>query len=482
MTYVSRHYRLATLAVAACLGLVMLLMPISPVLADETDDLPDNTSTTAVATVDDGTGDATHFNGTIDDSVDVDWVKVSLTAGQMYRFALKGLSSGGDLTLRTPIIGGIHRSNSYRIAGTIGFLGGEGRNARLHYYAEHTGSHWVEIAGLAEEAGTYALRVLEVPDDKQPDNLSTPANIDVRTTETGKIDYRGDQDWFRAELLGGYRYRIVVEGTGWTAPQMALLDHDGYRVPSNTYVYTAGRTAFTPPKTGTYYLRVGSAVNNTGKYSLSLTTRLFAFQSGVTHSLPENTTGSVNTGGAANAGDPARATGPNGDATSYALGGTDAASFTIDATTAQLQTATGLELDYETKDSYEVTLTATDSEGQTAQTDVTIRVLDVNETGTVTFTQKDFNGEPSDELTVNDTLVAALADPDGVKGEVMWRWSYGVNSNGPFTLYVGAFDNEFGAITSEYTDNYFQVTATYTDAHGPDQQATAVTSMGVGGL
>ena len=61
----------------------------------------------------------------------------------------------------------------------------------------------------------------------------------------------------------------------------------------------------------------------------------------------------------------------------YTLGGPDADSFTIDRGTAQLSTKVAL--DYETKDTYTVTVTATDPSGETATVMVTIKVTDVDE-------------------------------------------------------------------------------------------------------
>ena len=64
-----------------------------------------------------------------------------------------------------------------------------------------------------------------------------------------------------------------------------------------------------------------------------------------------------------------------GDTLSYELGGADAASFAIDAETGQLMTSAAL--DYETKMEYMVTVTATDSDGETDMIYVTIMVTNV---------------------------------------------------------------------------------------------------------
>ena len=67
------------------------------------------------------------------------------------------------------------------------------------------------------------------------------------------------------------------------------------------------------------------------------------------------------------------------DTLTYTLGGTAAASFGIVNTSGQLQTLASL--DHETKNSYEVTVTATDNSGasnNSATITVTINVTDTN--------------------------------------------------------------------------------------------------------
>ena len=82
-------------------------------------------------------------------------------------------------------------------------------------------------------------------------------------------------------------------------------------------------------------------------------------------------------------GDPVTATDSDDDSLTYTLSGTDAASFAINASSGQLQTKTAL--DYETKSSYSVTVTATDLSGASDTINVTINVTNVDEKGTVTL-------------------------------------------------------------------------------------------------
>ena len=84
-----------------------------------------------------------------------------------------------------------------------------------------------------------------------------------------------------------------------------------------------------------------------------------------------------NTDAGVDIGAPVDATDNDNDTLTYSLGGDDADSFDIVAASGQLQTKAAL--DYERKDSYTVTVTATDPSNATDTIDVTITVTDVKE-------------------------------------------------------------------------------------------------------
>ena len=111
-------------------------------------------------------------------------------------------------------------------------------------------------------------------------------------------------------------------------------------------------------------------------------------------------------------GDPVEAEDPDaGETLTYTLSVTDAASFDIVATSGQLQTKAAL--DHETKDSYTVTVTATDSSDASDTIMVTITVTNVNEPPEFPATETGARSIPENtEAGVNIGLPVSATDPD----------------------------------------------------------------------
>ena len=95
-----------------------------------------------------------------------------------------------------------------------------------------------------------------------------------------------------------------------------------------------------------------------------------------TREVPENSAADTNVGAVI----PEATDADSGDTLTYSMEGTDAASFTFDASARQIQTKTGVTYNHEaTKNSYSVTVKADDGNGGTATVVVTITVTDVDE-------------------------------------------------------------------------------------------------------
>ena len=158
---------------------------------------------------------------------------------------------------------------------------------------------------------------------------------------------------------------------------LPLLDDQGRWLRThevNLYPWDAGTedgTEFSLSNAATNPRGVITSIRGTGKFSTERIASLsFTLVSvGATRSVAENTAAGVGIGA------PVTTTTVGGVVT-YTLGGTDAASFDIVEATGQLQAKAAL--DYETRSSYEVTVTATNSEGSVDIT-VTIDVTNVIE-------------------------------------------------------------------------------------------------------
>ncbi len=130
----------------------------------------------------------------------------------------------------------------------------------------------------------------------------------------------------------------------------------------------------------------------------------------------DSTTRSVaeNTGSGVNIGSAIGATDADDDDLTYSLGGTDTASFGIDSSSGQLRTKAAL--DYETKDSYSVTITVSDGT-LTDEIDITINVTDVDENRAPVFADGDSTTRSVAENTgsgvnIGSAIGATDADDD----------------------------------------------------------------------
>ncbi len=110
-------------------------------------------------------------------------------------------------------------------------------------------------------------------------------------------------------------------------------------------------------------------------------------------SLPENTAAGENVGL------PLTAQDPDNDVLTYSLSGTDAASFDIDAASGQLTTREGVSYDYETQQTYALTVEASDGNGGSATIDVTVSVTDANDLPV-------FDAGPSAAFSLSENTVA----------------------------------------------------------------------------
>ena len=134
-------------------------------------------------------------------------------------------------------------------------------------------------------------------------------------------------------------------------------------------------------------------------------------------------------------------------------------------------------LDFETKASYTVEVTATDGAGESDAVMVTITVTNMDEMGMVTLSDM--------QPTVGVELTAMLSDDDMAvehMATVTWQWASSDAMDGTYTNIVN------DATSASYTpvdgdeNMYLRATATYTDGHGAGKSEMAVSANMVVGL
>ena len=262
---------------------------------------------------------------------------------------------------------------------------------------------------------------------------------------------------------------------------LSLLDADGAWVESRTvdlFPWDAGTedgTGFSLDNDPTSPQATIESIRGTGKFTIEpIATLTLARQSVNTapsfpatetgaRSIAENSAADTNVGALVAAADP-----DENDTLTYTLGGTDAASFDIDGTSGQLLTSAAL--DYETKSSYSVTVTATDTAGQAAEITVAISVTDVNEAGAVALS--------SSQPQAGTALTATLSDPDGSISGVGWVWERSMTKSGGWSAIGGAESDTYTPVEGD-EDHFLQVTASYDDAEGSGKTAQATTDNAV---
>ena len=191
-----------------------------------------------------------------------------------------------------------------------------------------------------------------------------------------------------------------------------------------------------------------------------------------TRTVAENSTAGTNVGNAV------AATDSDNDTLTYSLSGAHASSFTIDSSNGQIRTVSGVDYDFEDKNSYNVTVNVHDRKDIASVFDttiddtieVTVRLENVDEPGTVEIQLRTHN---SGRLFVARREVM---DPDGSVTTSRTTWSRGDTASGPFTELV-AWRNvvEYPTVAAD-VGKYIELSISYRDGEGTGKTVSAVTA------
>ncbi|RKU05536.1 hypothetical protein C6503_27085 [Candidatus Poribacteria bacterium] len=256
---------------------------------------------------------------------------------------------------------------SFSIVSTSGQLQ---TNAALDYETKRAYSVTVTASdGKGGRASIdVAIRVTDVPENRAPvfaDGDSTTRVVAENTASgqnigTAVVASDANSGDTLTYILGGTdASSFSIVSTSGQLQTKAALDYETKNVYSVTVTVSDGSLTDTIAVTISV-----SNVNEAPSFPDDIST---------TRTVAENTAAGTNIGAAFAATDV-----DSGDTLTYSLGGTDAAAFSLVSTSGQLQTNAAL--DYETKRSYSVTVTASDGNGGSTNIPVTISVTDVNET------------------------------------------------------------------------------------------------------
>ncbi len=356
-------------------------------------DLPSDNTTTGYVEVG---GSAT---GAVEPIGDIDWFRVELEAGKIYRINAKGDGNGDGSggTLPDPYLG-IYDASSSIDDDPIAYYDDIDRfnyNSRAIFAPTAAGAHYLSVKDASVGTGSYTLSVAEwVTSNSEGsvdffDNAATLASVEVGGSATGAVEPVGDADWFLVVLEAGKTYVIDLEGSEAGGenplpnPYLQLLDESSRLIlrDDDSGDDLNSRLEYTASANGVHYLVASAPSRGTdvdkGSYTLSVrevgtTNNAPEFSSTTaTHAVPENSAAGANVGAPVTATDD-----DSGDTLEYSLEGDDADSFDIDSGTGQIKTVTGVTYDYEaTKNSYSVRVKADDGT-DSATIDVTINLTD----------------------------------------------------------------------------------------------------------
>ena len=306
------------------------------------------------------------------------------TASRAIRIAIKGSTTvvaANTPATGAPTISGTAQVGETLTAATSGIMDSDGLTSPTYAY------QWVRVNGTeadisgatsstytlvdADEGKTIKVKVSFTDDNSNPETLTSAATgtvLDVPGAPTGLSAAEGSGEvtlsWTAPTDTGGSTI------TGYNIQQDGTWDTELITGTSHTVTGLTNGTAYT--------FRV-RAVNAVGAGQESASVSATPQNSAPTFAQQDYALSvAENSAGGANVGSPVTATDPEGDTLRYALSGTDANRFTIDAN-GQISTASGTSLDHEATASFTLTITASDGNGGSDTATVNISVSDVAE-------------------------------------------------------------------------------------------------------
>lgn len=145
-------------------------------------------------------------NGTIDDTTDSDYFKISLTANTSYLFKMLGVETGVG-TLDDPLISSIRNSSNTAVTGLV--TSSVGLDSYARWIPTASGDYYVEAQGAGTDAGTFRLTA----EAEIGNTAASAGSITVGGSVASSIDDGTDSDYFKFSHTGNTGYLIRMKGT-----------------------------------------------------------------------------------------------------------------------------------------------------------------------------------------------------------------------------------------------------------------------------
>ncbi len=213
--------------------------------------------------------------------------------------------------------------------------------------------------------------------------------------------------------------------------------------------------------------RLEDTVSGLGSISINRAP-VFTEGTSATRSIAENTASNTNIGSAVSATD------ADNNTLTYSLGGTNANSFSINSGTGQLSTSSAL--DFETKNSYSVTISVSDSNGGSDSIAVTINITDVSENRAPTFTEGTSAIRSIAENTDSDTNIGSAVSATDADNNTLTYSLGGTNANS-FSINSGTGQLRTSSALDFETKSSYSVTVNVSDSNGGSDSITVTINV-----
>ena len=315
-----------------------------------------------------------------------------------------------------------------------------------------------------EERGTVTLSHVQ-PED----GVDIRASLDDPDGSVSGVTWRwatNVNNSFTLEDLQDRDYREDATSATYT-PVLEDVGNYLYAIASYTDGEGASKTAMA---VSDYVVQAADTLNQTPEFA-DLDPDTEGDQTDQERMVRENAEADTNVGAAVTATD------PDGENLMYELGGVDQGSFDIGRTSGQITVREGTVLNFESKPTYTVIVTASDAQGKDASSTVTITVTDVDESPELSKKALVVVGDERVDYLENGTDAVetyTAAGPDSVGA----RWSLSGTDRGRFALSGGVLSfrssPNYEAPTDSDSDNVYDVVVRATKGSLQDERTVTI--------